>query len=63
MINVCDAVFLLPDWKNSFGAKYEFGHAAAMEKRIVYMDECGSIVDALEYERQDDEQDTGEDNE
>lgn len=35
MIERCDAVVLLPDWKDSNGAKMEFGHAAANGIRCV----------------------------
>lgn len=35
MIERCDAIVLLPDWKDSDGAKMEYGHAAANGKRVV----------------------------
>lgn len=36
MIEVCDATCLLPDWTESDGAKYEYGHTIATGKRIRY---------------------------
>lgn len=40
MIDTCDTVVLLPDWTDSYGAKFEYGHAAAMGKRILTLKEA-----------------------
>lgn len=34
MIEVCDATCLLPDWTESDGAKFEYGHTIAVKKRV-----------------------------
>jgi hypothetical protein len=34
MLDECDAVCFLPDWTESKGAMYDFGRAAAKDKRI-----------------------------
>lgn len=36
MIDVCDAVFLLPDWIDSAGAKKEKEYAEKSGKKIIY---------------------------
>ena len=41
MIDVCEAVCFMPDWKDSYGAKYEYGHAIAAGKRVVFLNEQG----------------------
>lgn len=35
MIDVCEGIVLLPDWNESNGAKFEYGHAAATGKKIL----------------------------
>ena len=40
MIEVCDTIVLLPDWKDSNGAKFEYGHASALGKRIITLKEA-----------------------
>ena len=50
MIEVCDAVVLMPDWTESDGAKMEYGHAAAIGKRITTM------YDAMRCEQTGDEE-------
>lgn len=35
MLDACDAVYFLPDWKESEGAVYEFGRAVATGKEII----------------------------
>lgn len=35
MLDVCDAVYFLPDWKQSNGAMYEMGRAIAAGKEII----------------------------
>lgn len=39
MIDVCDAVYMLPDWKESKGARMELQYAADHRKKIFYADE------------------------
>lgn len=43
MMDVCEVVCFLPDWKDSFGAKYEYGHAIATGKSIAFFTENGTI--------------------
>lgn len=38
MLEECAAVCFLPDWKQSDGARWEFGHAAATGKRVFMFD-------------------------
>lgn len=35
MLDACDAVYFLPDWKKSNGAMYELGRAIATGKEII----------------------------
>lgn len=35
MLDACDAVYFLPDWKESRGATFEFGRAVATGKEII----------------------------
>lgn len=51
MIEVCDTVVLLPDWTDSDGAKFEYGHASAIGKRIT------TLYGAMRGEQMDDEED------
>ncbi len=39
MIDVCDAVYMLSDWKKSPGARKELQYAADWRKKILYEDE------------------------
>ena len=39
MIDVCDAVFMQRDWRNSKGARMEREYATDHRKRIIYEDE------------------------
>ncbi len=39
MLDLADAVCLLPDWKESRGACVEYGYAVAKDKIIVYAEE------------------------
>jgi len=39
MLAECGTVCFLPDWKESCGATYEYGRAAALGKRIFFLDE------------------------
>lgn len=34
MIDVCEVVYFLPNWKTSCGANYEMGYAAGTKKEI-----------------------------
>lgn len=36
MIDVCDAVLFLDDWKDSGGAKREYIHATSLAKKVFY---------------------------
>ncbi len=36
LISTCDAIYLLPDWQDSPGAKAEFAFAAAIGKKVAY---------------------------
>lgn len=36
MLNECEAVCFLPDWRESKGARYEYGHATANGKEIFF---------------------------
>lgn len=38
MIDVCDAVYMLPDWRTSKGARMELQYAADWRKEIIYAD-------------------------
>ncbi len=35
MLEECDSVCFLPDWKYSVGSRFEYGHAAAHDKEII----------------------------
>lgn len=37
MIDVCDTVFFLPDWRDSKGAMREYEHAVCTFKKILYL--------------------------
>lgn len=39
MLSECAAACFLPDWKQSKGAKYEFGEATAQGKRVFFFEE------------------------
>ena len=39
MLVECDAVYLLPDWKESKGAKQEYKTALARRMEIIFMEE------------------------
>lgn len=39
MLDECEAVCLLPDWKESFGATYEYGRAVAQGKLLFGFEE------------------------
>ena len=39
MLEECEAVCMLPDWKESRGAAYEYGQAVAQDKEIFYFAE------------------------
>lgn len=36
MLSICDAIYMLPGWANSKGAKIELDYAADRKKRIFY---------------------------
>jgi len=36
MINCCDAIYMLKNWKDSIGAKVEYEYASAQGKTIIY---------------------------
>ena len=38
MIDVCDAIYMLPDWRTSVGARQELQYAADFRKEIIYED-------------------------
>lgn len=37
MIDVCDAIFFLPNWEGSNGAKFEYDYAREHKKDIYFM--------------------------
>lgn len=39
MIDVCDAIYMQKDWRDSKGAKMELQHARSLKKKIFYEDE------------------------
>jgi hypothetical protein len=39
MLDECDAVCFLPDWKNSRGAQFEYGRAVARDKEIFFYED------------------------
>ena len=39
MLDECDVICFLPDWKESKGAMYEFGRAVAKQKMILYYED------------------------
>lgn len=43
MIDVCDAIVLLPDWEQSAGAKMEREYGRRHNKKIMYYSELTSI--------------------
>lgn len=40
MIDVCDAVYMLRNWKDSKGARMELGYAREWHKKIMWEDEA-----------------------
>lgn len=38
MIDECDAVCFLPDWRESRGAAWEYGYAVAKEKEVILLE-------------------------
>ena len=36
LIDCCDAIFMLPDWRNSKGAIREWHHAQSLGKKIIF---------------------------
>ncbi len=45
MLDECESICLLPDWKESNGAMYEHGRAAAKGKRILFLDDLKRTVE------------------
>jgi hypothetical protein len=43
MIDCCDAVAMLPDWRESKGAMYEKDYAATHRKAVAYLSEQGEL--------------------
>jgi len=37
MIDVCDIVFFLPTWVNSYGSNFEMGYATGIKKEIRFI--------------------------
>ncbi|WP_407310554.1 DUF4406 domain-containing protein [Desulfosporosinus sp. SB140] len=37
MIDVCDVVFFLPNWKTSCGSNYELGYATGIKKEVRFL--------------------------
>ena len=36
MVDICDAIYMLPDWKDSKGAQRELEYAKSLGKTIIY---------------------------
>lgn len=36
MLNMCDSIFLLKDWQDSKGAKWEYEHALDKGKTVIF---------------------------
>ena len=36
MVEVCDAIFMMSNWKNSSGARREIKHARKLGKEVIY---------------------------
>jgi len=49
MMDVCDIVVVLPDWKTSSGAKKELSYANCIELDIYFLDEEGNL-EKVDYE-------------
>ncbi len=49
MMDVCDIVVVLPDWKTSSGAKKELSYANCIELDIYFLDEDGNL-EKVNYE-------------
>lgn len=44
MLAECEAICMLPDWRESKGARAEFGDACAAGKRVLYLAEDGKSI-------------------
>lgn len=51
MIDVCDAVYMLPGWEQSYGACREWGYAQALDKIVVHfkIEEMNAEEEAAEF--------------
>ena len=45
MIDLCDGIFLIDNWKDSGGARRERAYAIAMGKKIYEEDEDGNVIE------------------